>query len=198
MFAYLIQEWREEPTCQLNFFIDSMRIQKLLGLSALSNDKRFPPRSSYPEILLESVLESNHAYDHGVLLVDYMHSVSDLLLIFYSSRKQLTISQILQRRKYLDSKQKNSNLVVDTNIDCLTLLNKSLGPLIIPGPSFQGNLHPSENNPVFIYQQNWPDLDRLQFVLSERSFLNQPGMERFLSLSSKIESQVWNLLSAGN
>jgi hypothetical protein len=206
-----MQQWKEEPSPQLIFFFDSMKYQKLFGFTSVPNDKRVPLMSSYPELLLSSI-HSGSLLDSSVPLCDYSEAVQDLLHIFYSSRKQLTLSQISQRRKYRESKirkdEKEGSLdsVVDEDINCLALTDRSLGPLILPGPSLGTNtssLEPTlgdQDPPLYLERgssitqhQIWPDLDPIKFALIEGQTASQRGLQRLLCIASNIHTQVKTL-----
>lgn len=209
MFTYLIQQWKEEPSLELCFFYDAMRYQKVLGLAAVPNDKRIPPKSTYPELLLDSI-RSADAIDESIPLCDYVDSIRDLLSIFSSSRKPLSLSQILQTNKNREfSMQKESNgvhaNVVKSTLSCFSLTDRSLGSLILPGPS-AFNEHISCNDNVDIaltsfsalsadrssitHHQIWPNLNQEYFSNHSQS-QSQLGLIRLLEVTANLRLQVF-------
>jgi hypothetical protein len=211
MFSYFIQQWKEEPSPQLIFFSDCMKYQKLFGFSSVPNDKRVPPKSSYPELLLNALNHSGTPLDSSVPLCDYAETIQDLLHIFYSSRRQLTLSQISQRRKYRETKIRKEEgesdsavleNIVEEDMSCMNLTDRSLGPLVLPGPCT--NTPPSttslnteephlERGSSITQHQIWPDLDPLKFAIHDSQTSSQRGLRKLLSIASNIHSQVATL-----
>ena len=217
MFTYLIQQWKEEPSLELCFFYDAMRYQKVLGLSAVPNDKRIPSKSTYPELLLDSI-RSADAIDESIPLCDYVDSIRDLLSIFSSSRKVLSLPQIFQTKKNREfSLQKESTSngvhanVVKCTLSCFSLTDRSLGSLILPGPSAlneQNSVVSSNHNvdiafasfsaqaadrssPIITHHHIWPNLNQKYFAnQSQSQSQSQLGLIRLLEVTANIRCQV--------
>lgn len=202
MFAYFIHQWKEKPTHQQLFFWDCVKYQKVLGLSALPNDKRAPLNSTYPDIVLDAINSAD--IDSGVLLCDYVEAIYGLSYISLSLQKKLSLSQFMLLKKDLETKIRKEVLsrgswfeknLIGKGITIFDLLDQSLGPLILPGPKktacIEANdISPQSRGSIEAQAQVWPTLYFKTFSVSECHKSSQLGLENLLAITIKIRLQV--------
>jgi hypothetical protein len=155
MFAYLIQERIEEPSLSSVFFDQGVRVLTGLGLNSLTGDKRTNTISVFDRQTL--ALSDKDAETPLWILVACFNELAN---VFSVSRKPLTLSDILAKRKRktvarsntlessgsYDSNGNNENgslKLIEKRHELaeakhgldLQLDDMGKGPLIIPGPS---------------------------------------------------------------
>lgn len=150
MFAYLIQQRIEEPSFQLVFFDQAVRIMNELGLNSLTSDKRYQLSLSSPSD--KHILTLNEK-DIDTLLCDLVICFNMATSTFSPSRKPLTLTDIINKRKQQNIKSLNNidsngvdngskkifeNRTEINSIEIGTDLQLDdiwKGPLILPGPT---------------------------------------------------------------
>ena len=106
MFAYLIQQRIEEPSFQLVFFDQAVRIMNELGLNSLTADKRFLLSSSSPSD--KHIMTLNES-DIDTPLCDLVICFNMATATFSPTRKPLTLTDIISARKQKRIKSSSSS-----------------------------------------------------------------------------------------